>query len=107
MIKDYLGRLRRAQDWGYRHPEEWAKVWAKDPGLPYEVALDAVKRTNGTRVTVAVDKDAVASEQQIADAFIKLQLIPGKLDFSSFVDPRFNGELPASTTAPRTYGKES
>ncbi|MFI7388269.1 ABC transporter substrate-binding protein [Streptomyces sp. NPDC049813] len=107
VIKDYLDRLRRAQDWVYKHPEQWAKVWAKDTGLPYEVALDAVKRTNGTRVTVAVDKNAIASEQQIADVFARLKLIPGSVDFASFVDPRFNGKLPASTTAPRTYGKES
>ncbi|WP_428956396.1 ABC transporter substrate-binding protein [Streptomyces sp. cg35] len=106
-IKDYLDRLRRAQDWVYKHPEEWAKVWAKDTGLPYEVALDAVKRTNGTRVTVAVDKAVVASEQQIADVFSELKLIPGKVDFGDFVDTRFNGDLPASSTAPRTYGKES
>ncbi|MFI6873436.1 ABC transporter substrate-binding protein [Streptomyces sp. NPDC050400] len=106
-IKDYLDRLRRAQDWVYKHPEAWAKVWAKDTGLPYDVALDAVKRTNGTRVTVAVDKGAIASEQQIADTFTKLKLIPRKVDFADFVDTRFNGDLPASTAAPRSYAKES
>ncbi|WP_338693956.1 ABC transporter substrate-binding protein [Streptomyces sp. Q6] len=106
-IKDYLDRLRRAQNWVYKHPDQWAKVWAKETGLPYEVALDAVKRTNGTRVTVAVDKAVIASEQQIADTFSQLKLIPRKVDFSTFVDTRFNGELPPSSTAPRTYGKES
>ncbi|WP_372343562.1 ABC transporter substrate-binding protein [Streptomyces sp. KL116D] len=106
-IKDYLDRLRRAQDWVYKHPEAWAKVWAKDTGLPYDVALDAVKRTNGTRVTVAVDKGAIASEQQIADTFTKLKLIPRKVDFGDFVDTRFNGDLRASTAAPRSYAKES
>ncbi|MEV5610150.1 ABC transporter substrate-binding protein [Streptomyces sp. NPDC052225] len=106
-IKDYLERLRRAQDWVYKHPDAWAKVWAKETGLPYEVALDAVHRTNGTRVSVAVDKGVIASEQQIADTFTQLKLIPRKVDFSTFVDTRFNGELPPSSTAPRTYGKES
>lgn len=102
-IGDYLERLRRAQDWVYEHPEEWAKVWAKETGLPYEVALDSVKRSNGTRVSVAVDDAAVASEQEIADTFAKLGLIPRHVDFSDFVDRRFNGDLPASTTAARTY----
>ncbi|MFJ4715347.1 ABC transporter substrate-binding protein [Streptomyces sp. NPDC088785] len=106
-IKDFLERLRRAQDWVYKHPDAWAKVWSKDTGLPYDVALDAVKRTNGTRVSVAIDKGVIASEQQIADTFTKLKLIPRQVDFSQFVDTRFNGDLPASTTAPRTYGKES
>lgn len=106
-IADYLKRLRKAQDWVHDHPEAWAKVWAKDTGLPYEVALDAVKRSNGTRVPVAVDKNAIASEQDIADTFTDLKLIPRRIDFGDFVDTRFNGDLPPSTSKPRTYGKES
>ncbi len=62
-------------------------MWAKDTGLPYEVALASVKRTNSTRVAVAVDKPLVASEQRIADAFTELKLIPKKVDFADFVDP--------------------
>ncbi|WP_405954223.1 ABC transporter substrate-binding protein [Streptomyces phaeochromogenes] len=105
-IRDYLDRLRRAQDWVYEHPEEWAKVWAKDTGLPYEVALASVKRTNATRVPVAIDKPLIASEQEIADTFTDLKLIPRKVDFGDFVDTRFNGDLPPSTTTPRP-SKES
>ncbi|QHA03164.1 aliphatic sulfonate ABC transporter substrate-binding protein [Streptomyces broussonetiae] len=98
VIKDYLARLRRATAWVTDHQPEWAKVWAKDTGLPYDVALDSVKRTNSTRVAVAVDKPLVASEQQIADTFTALKLIPQKVDFGDFVDTRFNGDLPPSTT---------
>ncbi|MFD3925232.1 ABC transporter substrate-binding protein [Streptomyces sp. NPDC058614] len=105
-VKDYLDRLRRAQDWVYDHPQEWAEVWAKDTGLPYEVALASVKRTHASRVPVAVDQPLIDSEQQIADTFTSLKLIPNKVDFADFVDTRFNGDLPPSTTAPRVY-KES
>ena len=101
-IKDYLERLRRAQDWVYDHQEEWAKVWAKDTGLPYDVALASVKRSNASRIPVAVDKPLIASEQQIADTFTELKLIPNKVDFADYVDDRFNGDLPPSTTAART-----
>ncbi|WBO67874.1 ABC transporter substrate-binding protein [Streptomyces camelliae] len=97
-IKDYLARLRRATAWVHDHQQEWATVWAKDTGLPYDVALDSVKRTNSTRFAVAVDKPLVASEQQIADAFTELKLIPNKVDFGDFVDTRFNDALPPSTT---------
>lgn len=105
-LKDYVGRLRRAQDWVHRHPDAWAKAWAAETGLPRDVALAAVRRTRGTAVTVALDRSAVASEQQIADTFAALRLIPGRVDFSSFVDTRFNGGLPPSSTAPRTYGSQ-
>ena len=103
-IKDYLDRLRRAQTWVFSHQEEWAKVWSKDTGLPYAVALASVKRTNASRISVAVDKPLIASEQQIADTFTQLKLIPRKVDFADFVDTRYNGTLPASTSAPRTTG---
>ncbi|MFI9831469.1 ABC transporter substrate-binding protein [Streptomyces sp. NPDC051913] len=103
-VKDYLERLRRATAWVYDHQEEWAGVWAMDTGLPYEVALASVRRTNATRISVAVDKPLVASEQEIADTFTELKLIPNKVDFGAFVDTRFNGDLPPSTTAARGEG---
>lgn len=62
-LGDPLVRLERAQNWVFEHPEEWAKAWAKETGLPYEVALGAVKLTYGTRVPVAIDEAAIASEQ--------------------------------------------
>ncbi|MFC9031632.1 ABC transporter substrate-binding protein [Streptomyces arboris] len=106
-LGDLLIRLERAQNWVFDHPEEWAKVWAKETGLPYEVALDAVKLTYGTRVPVAIDEAAIASEQEIADTFAELRLIPRRFDFKDYVDTRFNRNLPASSTAPRSYGKAS
>ncbi|MDX3452552.1 ABC transporter substrate-binding protein [Streptomyces sp. ME02-8801-2C] len=105
-VKDFVERLRRAQDWVYAHPEAWAKVWAKDTGLPYDVALASVNRSNATRIPVAIDDALVASEQQIADTFTSLEFIPNKVDFAKYVDRRFNDDLPPSTTAPRP-SKES
>ncbi|MBT2439148.1 ABC transporter substrate-binding protein [Streptomyces sp. ISL-36] len=106
-IGDFIERLRRAQDWVFEHPDAWAKVWAKETGLPYDVALAAVKRSNGTRIPVAIDKEAIASEQEIADAFAQLKLIPRPFDFGDYVDTRFNKTLPPSTTLARSYGKDT
>lgn len=100
-IKDCLERLRRAYGWVYSHEEQWARVWAKDTGLPQDVAPAAVRRTYATRVAYAVDKPLIASEQAIADAFTRLKLIPREVDFGAFTDRRFNGDLLPSTTAPR------
>ncbi|WP_236573494.1 hypothetical protein [Streptomyces sp. GS7] len=74
-------------------------------GLPGKTARDAVRRTHGAAVTVAVDRAALASEQRIVDTFAALALIPRACDFAEFVNPRINGGLPPSSTAPRTYGK--
>lgn len=101
-IADYLRRLDRAQSWADAHPARWARAWAEDTGLGYGVALEAVRRSEGTTVPVAVDKAAIASEQRIADTFARLRLIPRDVDFADFVDTRFNGGLPPSTTPART-----
>ena len=67
-----------------------------------------MKRTNATRVPVAVDKPLIASEQEIADTFTEPEAHPAARSTSrDFVDTRFNGDLPPSTTAPRVYGKDS
>ena len=102
VIADYLKRLDKAQIWADEHPEQWARAWAKDTGLDDGVALDAVRRSEGTTVPVAVDAAAIASEQKIADTFAQLKLIPRDFTFAKFVDPRFNAGLPPSTTAPRS-----
>lgn len=60
-----------------------------------------MKRTDATRMSVAVDEPLIASEQEIADTFTELKLIPNKVDFGDFVDPRYNGDLPPSTTQAR------
>ncbi|MFG2871059.1 ABC transporter substrate-binding protein [Streptomyces sp. NPDC048338] len=104
-IGDLVERLRRALDWVHKHPEAWAKVWAKETGLPYEVALAAVKRSNGTRIPVALDRAAIDSEQKIADTFAELGLIPRRFAFADYVDDRFDKNLPPSTTPARLYGK--
>lgn len=106
-IGDLLVRLNRAQNWVFKHPEAWAEVWAKETGLPYQVALDAVRLTYGTRVPVAIDAAAIASEQEIADTFADLKLIPRRFTFKDYVDTRFNRDLPASSATPRSYGKAS
>ncbi|MCM1947298.1 ABC transporter substrate-binding protein [Streptomyces sp. G2] len=106
-LGDFVERLRRAQDWVFDHPEEWAKVWSKETGLPYEVALAAVKRSSGTRIPVALDDAAIASEQRIADTFAGLGLIPNRFRFADFVDHRFDKDLPPSTTPARSYGKDN
>ncbi|WP_318206522.1 MULTISPECIES: ABC transporter substrate-binding protein [unclassified Streptomyces] len=106
-IGDFVERLRRAQDWVFDHPEAWAKVWAKETGLPYDVALAAVRRSNGTRIPVALDDAAIASEQKIADTFAALGLIPRTFRFADYVDTRFNKDLPPSTTPARSYGRAS
>ncbi|GII88683.1 ABC transporter substrate-binding protein [Sphaerisporangium siamense] len=87
-IRDYVARLQRAKIWANTHQDEWAKVWAKETGLPVEVTGPAA--ANRVTKIVRIDDALVASEQEMADAFGAEGLIPGKIDFAGFADRRFN-----------------
>nr|WP_236703088.1 ABC transporter substrate-binding protein [Lentzea aerocolonigenes] len=90
-LKEYLVRYYKAQKWADTHREEWAKAWAAETGLKYEVALAAVNR-NGD-LPVKIDDTLIKSEQELADAFAEDKTLPGKVDFGKFVDTRFQGDL--------------
>ncbi len=90
-LKEYLIRYYKAQKWADTHREEWAKAWAAETGLKYEVALAAVNR-NGD-LPVKIDDTLIKSEQELADAFTEDKTVPGKVDFAKFVDTRFQGDL--------------
>ncbi|MFC4589815.1 ABC transporter substrate-binding protein [Sphaerisporangium corydalis] len=87
-IRDYLTRLQRAKIWANSHQAEWAKVWAKETGLPIEVTTAAA--ANRTTTPVPIDDALIASEQEMADAFTAGGLFPSKIDFARFADRRFN-----------------
>jgi sulfonate transport system substrate-binding protein len=95
-IRDYLTRLQRAEAWANTHQEQWAKVWAAETGLPYSVTLVAVRRRATT--PVPINTTLITSEQQVADAFGDAGLLPHRVIFKNFTDPRFNTIVPGGST---------
>jgi sulfonate transport system substrate-binding protein len=93
-IKTYVKYLNQARTWANTHPAQWAKAWADGTGLPVSVMTQAAKDDVST--VVPITSDVVSFEQQVTDTFSKSGLIPKDIDFSSYVDTRFNS-LVAST----------
>ncbi|SEG91146.1 sulfonate transport system substrate-binding protein [Thermomonospora echinospora] len=87
-LKDFLARFHKALLWANEHPQEWAKQWAADTGLPVEVAERAHRRRLAT--IIRLDDTVVAEEQRVADAFSEVRLVPGKVEIADFFDRRFN-----------------
>ena len=87
-LEDYLGRIAQAQVWSGTHQQEWAAAWAAETGLSDEVTLAAVNK----RVIepVPVDAEVIASEQEMADAFVENELLPEPFDVADFFSDRFN-----------------
>ncbi|MEU8340994.1 ABC transporter substrate-binding protein [Spirillospora sp. NPDC048832] len=87
-LKDFLARYQRAIQWSNTHPDQWAAIWAKQTRLAEPVARRAVDRRLAD--IIPIDDQVIASEQQIADSFSGVGLIPGKVTIADFFDRRFN-----------------
>jgi sulfonate transport system substrate-binding protein len=96
-IKDYLTMIAQAHAWANTHLSAWAAVWAKASGLPAATMQKA--SADSSSVAVPITPAVVASEQQVSDAFTSAGLIPGKVDFSEFVDTSFNSTASVSSGA--------
>jgi sulfonate transport system substrate-binding protein len=96
-IKDYVTRIAKAQKWSDAHRAEWAKAWAAETGLPLDVTTKATER--GPDLPVALDNEVIQSEQTLADAFTEEKVLPGKVDFASFVDKRYAADLDAARSS--------
>jgi len=92
-IKNYLALLAQAHTWANSHLSAWAAVWAKATGLPVTVMSKAASDDYSTAVPIM--PAVVTSEQQVSDAFTAAGLIPGKIDFSDFIDTAFNSTAEA------------
>ncbi|HEX2314471.1 MAG TPA: ABC transporter substrate-binding protein [Thermomonospora sp.] len=93
-LKDFLGRYRRALLWANEHHHEWARLWARDTGLPPAVAERAHRRRNAK--IIRIDDAVIAEEQRLADAFREVRLVPGRVEIEEFFDRRFNDTVPTS-----------
>ncbi len=95
-IKDYLTLVARAHAWANTHQSAWAAIWAKASGMPAGTMAKAT--ADDVSTAVPITPAVVASEQQVSDAFTSAGLIPGKVDFSDFVDTEFNSTATASAS---------
>jgi sulfonate transport system substrate-binding protein len=94
-IRDYLKLIARAHVWANTHQAAWAKVWSAGTGLPESVMLTAARDAAATPVPIT--PAIIAAEQHVTDAFAASGLIPGKIDFASFVVTKFNDTVGSSS----------
>jgi sulfonate transport system substrate-binding protein len=86
-VRQFLGQLRSTADWGIAHPQERAALLAPVLGVPVKSLELAASRSRSP--LVPVDDRLISSEQQVADTFTDLKLIPGKLDVHDFATTTF------------------
>jgi len=90
-VEDYVKRLRRAEAWADAHTPEWAQRYAEVSGLPLPVATSVVEHEQDT--WVPIDDAVVKAQQEQADVYTELGLLPTRLDVTQEFDPRFNAAV--------------
>lgn len=85
LVREVLAELAVQAAWSQDHLEETAKALSEITGVPYDVTLRSVKRTNTRFAVLPVTPEIVKTQQAIADTFAAEGLIPAKLDIASIV----------------------
>ena len=87
-IQDLVARTVRARIWSKAHPQQWARVYAQQTGLPYSVTLVFAVRNHEDPITLT--PLVAASEQKLADAFAYAKIIPTRPTIADIIDARYN-----------------
>lgn len=94
IIGEYLGLVQKAYGWAADHQDEWAAIVAQDIGVPLAFVQDQFRRKSASYELRPVTDEAIASQQQVADVFLKAGLLPHAVDVRPLWDARFNDQIP-------------
>ncbi|SEN75071.1 sulfonate ABC transporter substrate-binding protein [Lihuaxuella thermophila] len=84
-VKIVLDELKKTTDWFNHHPDETAKLLAKEIGMDIQPVKKAIVRS---KYGLEPINDSIVNEQQqIADTFLRIGLIPKKIRVQDAVWP--------------------
>ncbi|HKY81673.1 MAG TPA: ABC transporter substrate-binding protein [Sphingobium sp.] len=85
LLADYVARLARARAWGERHTDDYARVLAKETGIPFEVARFTVAANVGK--AVLIDPQLVREQAKIFERYQAAGIITEKPNADQGYDP--------------------
>ena len=88
LIADFLKREANALEWSDRNVGAYAKVLAKETGLPAEIAYDYADKNR--RVAVPMSDTVVSDQQQVLNDFKAAGAVEGKRDLAAAFDRSFS-----------------
>lgn len=92
-IERYLRLVRQGYAWAADHQPEWAKIVAREIGVPVDQVEDQFRRKSANFELRPVSEQAILSQQAVADVFTAAGLVPGKVDVRPLWDETFNPVL--------------
>lgn len=90
-VLDFIQRYQRAEAWAAENREEWTEIYADVTGLEPAIAAAVLERQEYT--PIPIDESVISRQQEQADAYTELGLLPETLDVSEQFDDRFNDAL--------------
>ncbi|MGY4817315.1 ABC transporter substrate-binding protein [Pseudomonas chlororaphis subsp. piscium] len=88
-IQDYIQRQARTLEWINDNPEPWASKSAQLLGVDKAVFLDMYNNRSQPSQIIAVNDQAIASQQAVADLFFDAGVLSERLDVSPLWDRSF------------------
>ncbi len=97
-IGDFLCRLKKAQNWreaNSKNLETWSQAYAQAIGVDLKLVLDDAREGLQQRRSQIrpVSKEAIASQQRVADTFAKSGVIPSKVNVTPLWDGTFTNAI--------------
>ena len=92
-IKDFVGRLARANQWAVTHEDDWIPTFSKLTKLPEPVARATFATSSGQ--LVPIDDAVIAKQQRLIDLFAGAGEIPKATVAKDYFDDRFNSAVTA------------
>lgn len=94
-IVDFLDRLNQYHEWTRKEQQKWAEITAENTHQPVETALSTLKEGEAQRPSkvIPVSEKAIASMQDVADAFTSVGLLNGKVNVGAFWTHEFDEEV--------------
>jgi sulfonate transport system substrate-binding protein len=86
-LQDFLARFGRARLWAAANKAQYAAGFAKDTGLPLDVAQRYVAEANYH--VAPIDTQAITNVQALADLYLQATLLPQPLSVSAGFDQSF------------------
>lgn len=87
VLRDFLGRVVRAQVWSYQHADAFSATMARIIGIPPEAAkLQFTRRETKWR---NIDSALIAEQQRTADFYLQAGLLRQPLDVKTTFDTSF------------------
>ena len=87
-LQDFLSRFGKARDWAASNPSSFASAFAKDTGVPLDVAQSYA--ANNAYAVVPIDDARISSVQKLADLYAAAKLLPQSFPVDFAFDKTFS-----------------